>query len=176
MLTAYLGEIYAENKFVPLDDSESSPIATNLSAGVRNIRLTSDFQFAEDVSEELEMIDKVDLSFLMTYAEHIGGTKRPDMEIEGSMTDFNLRITQSQLKFVLELAKSVPAAFTADDIEQEAIEDVPKPVKKTVQESVSRDSWSKSLKSWIAIPQYSTQHRTLKSCHPILEGPNFFGE
>jgi vacuolar protein sorting-associated protein 13A/C len=127
LLTAYLGEIYAENKFVPLDDSKDSAIAMKLSAGVRNIRLTSDFNFSEERTEELELIDKVDLGFQMTYAEHIAGLKRPDMEIEGHMTDFNLRITQTQLKFLLELAKSVPAAFTVDSQENEnqAMEDVP---------------------------------------------------
>jgi vacuolar protein sorting-associated protein 13A/C len=128
LLTAYLGEIYAENKFVPLDDSKKAAIAMKLSAGIRNVRLTSDFHFAEDRDEELELIDKVDLGFQMTYADHQPGLKRPDMEIEGSMTDFNLRITQSQLKFLLELAKSVPAAFSVDpeENEQEAVEDVPK--------------------------------------------------
>jgi vacuolar protein sorting-associated protein 13A/C len=127
LLTAYLGEIYAENKFVPLDDSKDAAIAMKLSAGIRNVRLTSDFHF-DDEGEELELIDKVDLGFQMTYADHQPGFKRPDMEIEGSMTDFNLRITQTQLKFLLELAKSVPAAFAVDSEgnEQEAVEDVPK--------------------------------------------------
>ncbi|KUJ15268.1 putative vacuolar protein sorting-associated protein 13 [Mollisia scopiformis] len=127
LITAYLGEIYAENKFVPLDDSKDSIIAMKLSAGIRNIRLTSDFYFHEDKSEELELIDKVDLGFQVTYAEHSPGIKRPDMEIEGHMTDFNLRISQMQLKFLLELARSVPAAFAvdSDEDEQQAIEDVP---------------------------------------------------
>ncbi|TVY16543.1 Vacuolar protein sorting-associated protein 13 [Lachnellula arida] len=128
LITAYLGEIYAENKFVPLDDSKDSEIAMKLSAGIRNIRLTSDFHFSDDKAEELELIDKVDLGFQMTYAEHTPDAKRPDMEIEGSMTDFNLRITQTQLKFLLELARSVPAAFTADpDADKhDVVEDVPK--------------------------------------------------
>jgi vacuolar protein sorting-associated protein 13A/C len=128
LLTAYLGEIYAENKFVPLNDSKDATIAMKLSAGIRNVRLTSDFHFSENKDEELELIDKVDLGFQMTYADHQPGLKRPDMEIEGSMTDFNLRITQTQLKFLLELAKSVPAAFAVDSEgnEQEAVDDVPK--------------------------------------------------
>ncbi|KAG4417512.1 hypothetical protein IFR04_009324 [Cadophora malorum] len=128
LLTAYLGEIYAENKFVPIDDSKDAIIAMKLSAGIRNIRLTSDFHFSDDRAEELELIDKVDLGFQITYAEHVEGVKRPDTEIEGNMTDFNLRITQTQLKFLLELAKSVPAAFAvdADANEQQAMDDVPK--------------------------------------------------
>ncbi|KAL3428164.1 hypothetical protein PVAG01_01673 [Phlyctema vagabunda] len=144
LLTAYLGEIYAENKFMPLDDSEDSPIAMKLSAGIRNIRLTSDFHFSGNRSEELELIDKVDLGFQMTYAEHISGAKRPDVEIEGNMTDFNIRISQTQLKFLLELSKSVPAAFAGDpdDNDEDAVEAVPETTlqkAKTVSSEASSD-------------------------------------
>ncbi|GAW27149.1 putative vacuolar protein sorting-associated protein 13 [Rosellinia necatrix] len=126
LVTAYLGEIYAQNKFVPLDDSRSSDIAMKLSAGIRNIRLTSLFHYPDSQSEELEMIDHVDLGFHITYAEHKEGWKRPDMEIEGSMTDLNLRITQYQLKYLLAISKSVPAAFATDAgvSEEEAERDV----------------------------------------------------
>ncbi|CAJ2510603.1 Uu.00g062280.m01.CDS01 [Anthostomella pinea] len=114
LITVYLGEIYAQNKFAPLDDSEGAEIAMKLSAGIRHIRLTSLFHYAEETSEELEMIDHVDLGFNITYAEHKEGWKRPDMEIEGSMTDINLRITQYQLKNLLAISQSVPAAFATD--------------------------------------------------------------
>ncbi|KAI0171728.1 vacuolar protein sorting-associated protein 13 [Hypoxylon sp. FL1284] len=114
LITAYLGEIYAQNKFAPLDDSEDSEIAMKLSAGIRNISLTSLFHYPSEESEELEMIDHVDLGFNVTYAEHREGWKRPDMEIEGSMTDINLRLTPYQLNFLLAISKSVPAAFATD--------------------------------------------------------------
>ncbi|EKJ76417.1 hypothetical protein FPSE_03416 [Fusarium pseudograminearum CS3096] len=122
VVTAYLGEIYAQNKFTPLDDSEDSEIAMKLSAGIRNIKLTSDFHYPGGVSEELEMIDHVDLGFNITYAEHRHGAKRPETEIEGTMSDFNLRLTQYQVKFLLEISKSVPAAFAGEggDKEEEA--------------------------------------------------------
>ncbi|KAI0596932.1 vacuolar protein sorting-associated protein 13 [Biscogniauxia sp. FL1348] len=114
LVTAYLGEIYAQNRFAPLDDSAEAEIAMKLSAGIRNIRMTSLFHYPEDESEELEMIDHVDLCFNITYAEHKEGWKRPDMEIEGSMTDINLRITQYQLSYLLLISKSIPAAFATD--------------------------------------------------------------
>ncbi|KAI1419606.1 hypothetical protein F5Y12DRAFT_231448 [Xylaria sp. FL1777] len=126
LVTAYLGEIYAQNKFVPLDDSEGADTAMKLSAGIRNIRLTSLFHYSDDQSEELEMIDHVDFGFHMTYAEHKEGWKRPDMEIEGSMTDVNLQITQYQLKCLLAISKSIPAVFVtnAGASEEEAERDV----------------------------------------------------
>ncbi|KAF4122047.1 vacuolar protein sorting-associated protein 13A/C [Geosmithia morbida] len=114
VVTAYLGELYAQNKFAPIDDSQDSPIATKISAGIRNIRLTSDFNYPGDVSEELEMIENVDLGFNITHAEHTPGSERPEMEIEGSMSDFNLRLTQYQLKSLMAISKSVPAAFAGD--------------------------------------------------------------
>ncbi|KAI3329752.1 hypothetical protein F4824DRAFT_376584 [Ustulina deusta] len=126
LVTAYLGEIYAQNKFVPLDDSEGAEIAMKLSAGIRNIRLTSLFHYSDNQAEELEMIDHVDFGFHMTYAEHQEGWKRPDIEVEGSITDVNLRITQYQLKYLLAISKSVPAAFVTDAgaSEEEAERDV----------------------------------------------------
>ncbi|KAK3299597.1 uncharacterized protein B0H64DRAFT_389102 [Chaetomium fimeti] len=114
VITAYLGEIYAQNKFAPLDDSEDSDIAMKLSAGIRNIRLTSNFHYSDDREEELELIDHVDLGFNITYAEHRPGVKRPDLEVQSSMTDFNLRITPYQLNSLLEISRSAPAAFSGD--------------------------------------------------------------
>lgn len=122
LVTAYLGEIYAQNKFAPLDDSKDAEIAMKISAGIRNIRLTSDLHYEGDRSEELEMIDHVDLGFNVTYAEHKPGVKRPDTEIEGSLSDIKLRLTQHQLKFLMEISKSVPAAFAGEggDTDEEA--------------------------------------------------------
>lgn len=124
VLVANLGEIYAENKFVALDDKQDSPTAMHLSAGIRNIRLTSTIHYPDEQCEELEIINKVDLGFKITWTEHIQGSKRPDLEVEGHMTDFNLCISQTQLKFLLELSKSVPAAFILDADEPDE-DDVP---------------------------------------------------
>lgn len=122
LVTAYLGEIYAQNKFAPLNDSKDAAIAMKISAGIRNVRLTSDIHYEDDKSEELEMIDHVDLGFNITYAEHKNGVKRPDTEAEGSLSDIKLRLTQHQLKFLMEISKSVPAAFAGegDDSDEEA--------------------------------------------------------
>lgn len=114
LITAYLGEIYAQNKFSPLDDSANSEIAMKMDAGIRNVRLTTLFHYAEGKSEELELIDHVDLGFNIIYAEHTKGAKRPEMEIEGHMTDFNVKVTQYQMKALLAISRSVPAAFSGD--------------------------------------------------------------
>jgi vacuolar protein sorting-associated protein 13A/C len=128
LMTAYLGEIYASNKFVPLDDTKDAGIANKLSAGVRNIRLTSKFHYNDDKSEELELIDKVDIDFNITQADHKKGRERPDTEIEGAMSNINLRVSEAQLKFVMELTRSIPSAFALEDdseLEEEAISEIP---------------------------------------------------
>jgi vacuolar protein sorting-associated protein 13A/C len=127
LITAYLGEIYAQNKFAPLDDSEDAEIGMKLSAGIRNVRLTSLFHYQGGQSEELELIDDLDLDFNMTYAEHREGGKRPDLEVEGTMSDLNLRITQYQLKFLLEISRAVPGVF-AGESDDEQIEEVEREV------------------------------------------------
>ncbi|KAH7135967.1 hypothetical protein B0J11DRAFT_425934 [Dendryphion nanum] len=135
-LTANLGEIYAKNRFVPLDDSENSDVANKLSAGIRNIKLISNLHYEEDQSEELQLIEKVDLGFNITMVEHRAGIQRPDLEIDGNMSDINLRITPDQMKFALELSRSIPAAFATEpdevlekDVEQELPASTVEPVK-----------------------------------------------
>ncbi|KAH9840421.1 SHR-binding domain of vacuolar-sorting associated protein 13 [Teratosphaeria destructans] len=129
MVTAYLGEIYANNKFVPLEEGKKdSPIANKLSAGIRNVRLTSTFNYANHKSEELEMIDNVGVDFNITQADHLPGAQRPDTEIEGSMSNINLRLTEAQLKFVMELSRNIPQAFALEqdeEMEEEVEKEIP---------------------------------------------------
>lgn len=126
LLTAYLGEIYASNKFVGIKGQKDGPIINKLSAGIRNIRLTTEFHYDDDQSQELEMIDKVDLDFKIRYLEHQAGLDRPDLEIDGSMSPINLRISQAQFKFLMELSKTIPAAFaTEQDSDEEIAEELP---------------------------------------------------
>ncbi|KAI9798111.1 MAG: hypothetical protein M1835_004200 [Candelina submexicana] len=129
LLTVYLGELYASNEFTPIEDSKTSDVANKLSAGVRNIRLTSYIEYKDDKYEELELIDKVDIDFKIIYVEHKEGSERPDLEIEGSMSTFSLRISQTQLKLLLQLSKTVPAAFATDPEQNE--EDVARELPKS---------------------------------------------
>jgi vacuolar protein sorting-associated protein 13A/C len=127
-MTAYLGEIYANNKFVALEGDDGGDTANKLSAGIHNIRLTSTLHYADNKSEELEMIDKVNLDFNITQTEHQAGRDRPDTEIEGSMSNINLRVTEAQMKFAMELSRNIPQAFAledAEDLESEAEQEIP---------------------------------------------------
>lgn len=137
LITAYLGEIYANNKFSAL--KESGEEVNKTSAGIRNVRLTSDLHYDGDRHEELEIIDKVDIEFTVTYAEHKRGSSGPDLKISGNMSPINLCIAQTQLKFIMELSKSVPNAFGTEPDQDEAniLEELPEataePAKKAVE-------------------------------------------
>ncbi|KAK4695061.1 vacuolar protein sorting-associated protein 13A/C, partial [Lecanoromycetidae sp. Uapishka_2] len=147
LLTAYLGEIYASNEFVYFGSMEGNKI----SAGIRNVRLTSEFHYDDDVHEELEMIDKVDLDFKVTSAEHQSDSKRPDLEVEGKMSPINLRVAQTELKFLMELSQTVPNAFATDpddQAEQEVMEELPQstvePAKNIAEKTVGEEEQPKS--------------------------------
>ncbi|KAE8146951.1 hypothetical protein BDV25DRAFT_161484 [Aspergillus avenaceus] len=139
-ITAHLGEIYAKNDFVSLDEDKDSPAVNLISTGIRNIRLTSKFHFEEGAVEELEMIQKVNLEFSICYSEHQPDNPRPDMEVEGSMSAINLRISQKQLKFLMALSQTIPGAFATDTEQQEleAMQALPSSVTKPTREAESR--------------------------------------
>ncbi|PGH11668.1 hypothetical protein AJ80_07035 [Polytolypa hystricis UAMH7299] len=119
-ITAHLGEIYASNKFSPLDHAGKSLRVNEISAGIRHIRLTSNFYYEEEQSEQLEMIEKVDLDVTVRYIEHQPNMSQPDLQVDASMSPINLRVSQTQLRFLLDLSKTVPAAFIPDQDQQEA--------------------------------------------------------
>ncbi|KAK4502697.1 hypothetical protein PRZ48_006123 [Zasmidium cellare] len=157
MMTAYLGEIYANNKFVPIDGSNDNETANKLSAGIHNIRLTSTFHYPESKFEELEMIDKVNLDFNITQTEHKTGRDRPDTEIEGSMSNINLRLTEAQLKFILELSRAIPQAFAledAEELEEEAQEEVPEHLAEPAKAIQTNGSDKKATNGEVAKPSH----------------------
>jgi vacuolar protein sorting-associated protein 13A/C len=123
-LTANLGEIYAKNTFVSLDKSKDAEFANKISAGIRNIKLTSNLHYDEDRSEELQLIDKVDLDFNITMVEHKAGREQPDLGIDGSMSNINLCLSPEQMKFALELSRTIPQAFATepDEVVEENVQ------------------------------------------------------
>lgn len=167
LLTAYLGEIYASNKFVGLQGHKDGPTFNKLSAGIRHIRLTTKFHYEDGSSEELEMIEQVDLDFKIRYLEHREDLDRPDTEIDGSMSPVNLKVSQTQLKLLLELSKTIPAAFaTRDDLDEEIEEEIP-------QTSESSKAMSPTPKSPEDESQPSVQRPELGSTEGTYTKLNF---
>ena len=153
LMTAYLGEIYANNQFATVKAPKGDVSANKLSVGIHNIRLVSNFHFDDDQAEEIEMIDKVDFDFKIKYIEHQVGLDRPEIEVGGTMTPINLKISQAQVKFLLGLSNSIPGAFAteSDANEEEALKELPKstvePAKK-VSDIGSRADEDKNIASY----------------------------
>ncbi|KAI4169349.1 MAG: hypothetical protein LQ343_005742 [Gyalolechia ehrenbergii] len=139
LLTAYLGEIYASNSF---EDLNQSDVVNRISAGIRHVRLTSDFHYEGGNSEELEMIDKVDFDFKVSYVEHRPGLQRPDMQVEGNMSPINLCVAQTQLKLLMELSQTIPSAFATDpdQDENQIMEELPKATTESAKELTDQQS------------------------------------
>jgi len=141
-VTAYLGEIYASNKFVGIQGQQDDLVVNTLATGIRHIRLTSEFHYEDGQTEVLEMIDKVDLDFNITYLEHQPGLDRPDLEIKGSISPINLRVSQAQAKLLMELSKTIPAAFaTTDESQEEIAQELPED---TAESAKAADSETKT--------------------------------
>ena len=174
LLTAYLGEIYASNKFVGLQGhKEGGALVNKLSAGIRNIRLTTEFHYEDDQEEELEMIEKVDLDFKIRYLEHQPGLERPDLEVEGSISPLNLRISQTQMKLLLELSKTIPAAFaTEEESEEEIADDLPTSTSEAVKAPLetSPDEEQKSRPSFQG-PELGSSEETWTKMNLIFKAP-----
>ncbi|KAK6505305.1 hypothetical protein TWF481_007211 [Arthrobotrys musiformis] len=113
-ITAFLGEIYASNKFTPLDDCDHSPIVNKIESGIRKVRLISALNFTPKVVEELEMIDKIDLGFKINYLEHQEKLERPDIEVQGTMSDLKMKLSQDQLQILVDLSRSIPGVFAGE--------------------------------------------------------------
>ncbi|KAK9477512.1 hypothetical protein V1514DRAFT_282762 [Lipomyces japonicus] len=112
VITAHLGEMYVHNTFSTIDTSLGRQATVNkINAGIRQTRITSKFHFPNDVSQESQMIENLDISFKMVYVEHTPGLDRPQLEIVGSMSDVNLKMTESQYIFIIGLLKSLSATF-----------------------------------------------------------------
>lgn len=162
LVTAYLGEIYASNRFATL--KENGIRVNKISAGIRNIRLTSDFHYEDNKHEELEMLDKVDLDFKVVYAEHQPTVTRPDLEIQGNMSPINLKIAQTQLRFLMELSKTVPNAFATEpelveeeevlgNLPQPSTEDKKKPITNESKEETKVDSSTDQKPELVSSPE-----------------------
>ncbi|KAK5086299.1 Vacuolar protein sorting-associated protein 13 [Lithohypha guttulata] len=177
LLTAYLGEIYASNKFVGIQGQKNGPMVNKLSAGIRQIRLTSQFFYDNGQEETLEMIEKVDLDFKIRYLEHQPGLERPDLEVDGSMSPVNLRISQTQFKFLMELSKSIPAAFaTETESDEEVAEELPDSVTSSaqvVQTNNNKDASSEDSKPSHQAPELGTSEETWTKLNLVFKAQMF---
>ncbi|OZJ06276.1 hypothetical protein BZG36_00800 [Bifiguratus adelaidae] len=123
---AYLGEISAKNNF---EDHENATDYTNvISAGIRSIRLVSDFQFADGKRQVLPIVEDVDITFDVrhdsTAQEYPSEADVALTDIKGFMSDVKIHLTAKQYKFVMELITSVGSVFASSSPEDDGLEQI----------------------------------------------------
>ncbi|PWZ02331.1 hypothetical protein BCV70DRAFT_172197 [Testicularia cyperi] len=118
VITANLGEIYANNTFSVRDNRET---ITKIEAGLRHIRLASRLRYGSQ-EYHVQMIDDVNISLDMVQSDRaatIGGASgsgdsdSPETQIVAKMSDVHVKLTEAQYGFVMELTQSIPRAFAA---------------------------------------------------------------
>ncbi|RMZ76184.1 hypothetical protein DV737_g4952, partial [Chaetothyriales sp. CBS 132003] len=172
LLTAYLGEIYLNNNFVGVQGQNEKALVNEISAGIRHIRLTTEFNYENGQSEELEMIEKVDLDFKIRYLEHQAGLERPDLEIDGAISPVNLRVSQMQTKLMVELSKTIPAAFAVDSQSGEDIaQELPKEASNVAVDAQSESDEGQLSKPSLQAPELGSPDHTWTKLSFLFKAP-----
>ncbi|EGV63967.1 Vacuolar protein sorting-associated protein 13 [Yamadazyma tenuis] len=119
-LTFELGELYASNIFEK--NSKTGSIKNVIKAGLRNINMTSEFNFVNELTQSLELVEGFDLSFDIDYwEEYIEDI--PSILINGRLPEVNLKLTELQLKYLLNLSGAVSNVFHTSEIDMEDIQE-----------------------------------------------------
>ncbi|CAN6662886.1 intermembrane lipid transfer protein Vps13p [Trichomonascus vanleenenianus] len=135
LLTAQLGEIYLENKFETLEETT----ANILSAGIRSTRLTSEFYF-ENMCQKLEIIDNLDIALGMTYLAPAPGLRKPALTISATMPNVELKLTELQYQYLMELSRTLPGAFDVSGLEENEFDELEEELRTAKNLGVKPDS------------------------------------
>ncbi|KAH3666193.1 hypothetical protein OGAPHI_004382 [Ogataea philodendri] len=178
-ITANLGEIYAVNEFEKKDGSMLNLIST----GLRNTKLTSSFS-VNGKTQNLEIIDGLDVGFDINYCENLK-LSRPTMIVTGGVTGKEMKLTEVQAKYLLQIFNQVPRVFSGgvnqsiEEIETDATKtsgnllgSKPEPAVTTVEtkpiEEVAPDKISFDVDFNIPLLALTIYNRTLDA--PTLAG------
>ncbi|KAI9283162.1 hypothetical protein BY458DRAFT_427893 [Sporodiniella umbellata] len=117
LVVAHLGEIWASNQFV---NTEHDCINT-IKAGLRAINLTSKFSFErpETQIQTLPIVDDIDISLSIKVPEN-GSPETPVIDIDGSVSDISMRLTERQYIFLMETINMFSRVLTYPNEENTA--------------------------------------------------------
>lgn len=119
IVVAHLGEIYAKNEYIHFAEDPEGPLANHLTAGLRDIKMSSNFNFPNKTNQYLEMIEKLDLVFDLSYVEPYEAITRPVTIIKGHLSDASMRFTELQYKFLMDTSSTFSGIFSGDAAMQE---------------------------------------------------------
>lgn len=115
-MTADLGEIYAHNKY--------SGDINVIDFGIRNVSLSSDLEFGDEIKQHLHIVDDLDLGFKIDYSEdYVKGT--PTFVVKGELPELDMHLTEVQFNLLTKLSDSISRAFSFEESEAslEAVEE-----------------------------------------------------
>lgn len=124
-LTAQLGEIFASNSFI---EEETNGIQNIINAGIRNVNVSTLFHFTDInndnalIEQESEIAKDLDVSFDVRYLDTFVENK-PTIVINGKTPELEIKLTELQLKYLMNLSDSVSRVLDTSDVEN-SLEDI----------------------------------------------------
>ncbi|SGZ50437.1 CIC11C00000002743 [Sungouiella intermedia] len=118
MLIAELGELYLNNKFETIDEIQHN----FMSAGIRNVNLFTKFHFDEKVEQVGQILDDLDISFLIDYVENYV-PELPTFSVTGKLPEIDMKLTELQLRYMYNLQNSLTQVFEIPD-DDESLDEV----------------------------------------------------
>lgn len=118
MLIAELGELYLNNKFETVDEIQHNFI----SAGIRNVNLSTQFHFDDKVEQFGQIVDDLDMSFLIDYVENYE-PNLPTFSITGKLPEVDMKLTELQLRYIYNLQNSISQVFEIPE-DEDSLDDV----------------------------------------------------
>lgn len=114
MVVAHLGEIYAKNEYIHFPEDPNGPLANHMSVGIRDIKLSSNFNFPNGTNQYLEMIDKLNLTLDMSFVQPYETMTRPVTVISGNLSDTSMKFTEMQYKFLMQTSSILSTIFSGE--------------------------------------------------------------
>ncbi len=115
-IVANLGEIHLKNSFESLDDK----LVTNISAGLREVSLSSTVHTASGEAFSLRILDDVEIGVDVKLSQSIDSSAKlnvPTMVVVAKMSDVKMKLPQATYGFVIELLQTIPRAVSFSDEE-----------------------------------------------------------
>ncbi|CEG78909.1 hypothetical protein RMATCC62417_13445 [Rhizopus microsporus] len=114
LVVAHLGEIWASNTFV----NENGRSINSIKAGLRAISLTSKFYFRRSNNQmqlqTLPIVDDIDINFVIQVSQQ-GQLDSSSVDIQGSISDISMKVTERQYIFLMEAINMLPRIFSSPE-------------------------------------------------------------
>lgn len=117
-VTMNLGEIYLTNEF----ETRDGIVLNMIESGIRSTRIVSDF-FFDEVNQRSEIISDLNVLFHVDYAEKYV-EDRPTMIITGEIDGSEIKLTECQAAYLLQMLQSVSRVFSNDDAENPSLAEI----------------------------------------------------